>query len=131
MGKRALVTGGSRGIGKAICMMLAQNGYDVILNYRGNSEAAISTKGEIESFGVKCTLLQFDISEFTKSKEIIEKELENGPIDVLVLNAGIRKDVLFPIMKSEDWESVIDINLKSFYIARPVASLCLTKRVAR
>ncbi|HOV14904.1 MAG TPA: 3-oxoacyl-ACP reductase FabG [Spirochaetota bacterium] len=122
MGKRALVTGGGRGIGKAISIMLAKNGYDVILNYRGNAEAANITRGEIEKFGVKCTLLQFDISEFEKSKKVIEEELQNGPIDVLVLNAGIRKDVLFPIMKNEDWETVIDINLKSFfYIARPIA----------
>lgn len=122
MSKRAMVTGGGRGIGKAISIMLAKNGYDVILNYRGNAEAANTTRTEIEKYGVKCTLLQFDVSEFERTKKVIEEELENGPIDVLVINAGIRKDVLFPIMKNEDWESVIDINLKSFfYVARPIA----------
>ncbi len=122
MSKRALVTGGGRGIGKAISLMLAKNGYDVILNYRGNAEAANQTRSEIEKFGVKCTLLQFDISEFEKARKTIEEEITRGPIEVLVLNAGIRKDSLFPIMKNEDWETVIDINLKSFfYVAKPVA----------
>jgi len=119
---RALVTGGSRGIGKAISIMLANSGYDLIINYRENIEAAESTKKEVEKYNVKCTLLQFDVSDFSNTKKTLEKELENGAIDVLIVNAGIRKDVLFPIMKSEDWDSVIDTNLKSFYyITRPIA----------
>ncbi len=119
---RALVTGGSRGIGKAISIMLAKNGYDLIINYRGNIEAAESTKREIEKYNVKCTLLQFDIADFSNTRNAIEEELKNGPIDVLIVNAGIRKDALFPIMKNEDWDSVIDTNLKSFYyVTRPVA----------
>jgi 3-oxoacyl-[acyl-carrier protein] reductase len=120
--KRALVTGGSRGIGKAISLMLARNGFDVIINYRGNKEAAESTKKEIEQLNVKCTLLQFDISDFKNAKKAIEEELKNGPIQVLILNAGIRKDCLFPLMKDDDWDNVVDINLKSFYyIARPIS----------
>jgi len=121
--KRALVTGGSRGIGKAISIMLAKNGYDVLINYRGNIDAANKTKSEIESHGGQCTLLKFDISDFKNTTEIIQKELEeNGNIDVLVVNAGIRKDSIFQKMKSEEWDSVIDVNLKSFYyITRPVA----------
>ena len=122
MQKRALVTGGSRGIGKAICIMLAKNGYDVIINYRGNTEAAEETKKEIENLNVKCTLLQFDIADFENAKNTIENELKNGPIQVLVLNAGVRKDCLFPLMKNEDWDNIIDINLKSFYyITRPIS----------
>ena len=119
---RALVTGGSRGIGKAISIMLANNGYDIIINYRENIEAAESTKNEIEKYNVKCDLLQFDVSDFSNTRLAIEKELKNGPIDVLIVNAGVRKDALFPIMKSEDWDSVIDTNLKSFYyVTKPVA----------
>jgi len=119
---RALVTGGSRGIGKAISIMLANNGYDIIINYRENIEAAESTKKEIEKYNVKCDLLQFDVSDFSNTRLAIEKELKNGPIDVLIVNAGVRKDALFPIMKSEDWDSVIDTNLKSFYyVTKPVA----------
>lgn len=120
--KRALVTGGSRGIGKAICIMLAKNGYDIILNYRENTDAALETKKEVEKNNVNCKLLQFDISDFIKTKKNIEEEIENyGNIDVLILNAGIRKDSLFPIMEEEVWNNVIDVNLKSFYyITRPV-----------
>jgi len=122
MGSRALVTGGSRGIGKAISIMLAKNKYDVIINYRGNKEAADITKVEVEKHGVKCTLLQFDVGNFLEAKKCVEEELKNGPIDVLVLNAGIRHDALFPIMKQEDWDSVIDVNLRSFfYVAKPIS----------
>lgn len=121
--KRALVTGGSRGIGKATSIMLARNGYDVIINYRGNVDAANSTKDEVEKHGGKCTLLKFDISDFKETTQIIQKEInDNGPIDVLVVNAGIRKDSIFQKMKPEEWDSVIDVNLKSFYyVTRPVA----------
>lgn len=121
--KRALVTGGGRGIGRAISLMLAKNGYDVIVNYRGNVDTANQTKQEIEKYNVKCSLLQFDVCDFKNANSIIEKEIEvNGKIEVLVLNAGIRKDVLFPVMKSEEWEEVIDTNLKSFYyVTNPIA----------
>ncbi len=120
--KRALVTGGSRGIGKAISIMLARNGYDVIINYKSNKESAIETKLEVENLGVKCFLLQFDISDFKNAQKVIEDEINtNGKIDVLIFNAGIRRDSLFPVMKEEDWDSVIDVNLKSFYyITKPV-----------
>lgn len=120
--KRALVTGGSRGIGRAISLMLAKNGFDVIINYRNNRDSAMETKLEIENLGVKCFLLQFDISDFKNAYKIIEDEINNnGKIDVLVFNAGIRRDSLFPVMKEEDWDNVIDVNLKSFYyITRPI-----------
>ena len=120
--KRALVTGGSRGIGKGISLMLARNGFDVIINYRGNKEAAEATKKEVEDLGVNCTLLQFDIADFEKTKTTIEKELQdNGAIDVLIVNAGTTADSLLVQMKEEQWENVIDVNLKSFYyITRPI-----------
>jgi 3-oxoacyl-[acyl-carrier protein] reductase len=120
--KRALVTGGSRGIGKAICIMLAKNGYDVLLNYVKNTNAALETKKEVEKNNVNCKLLQFDVSDFNKTRKIIEEEIDkDGIIDILIVNAGIRKDSLFPIMEEELWNSVIDVNLKSFYyITRPV-----------
>lgn len=120
--KRALVTGGSRGIGQAISIMLARNGFNVIINYKSNQDSAMKTKLEIENLGVKCSLLQFDISDFKNAQKKIEEEINtNGNIEVLIFNAGIRKDSLFPIMKEEDWDSVIDINLKSFYsITKPI-----------
>lgn len=120
--RRALITGGSRGIGKAISIMLARNGYDILINYRNNITAANETKAIVESYHVNCKLLEFDIANFSNAKKIIETEIEqNGIIDVLVFNAGIRKDALFPLMSEDEWESVININLKSFYyIVRPV-----------
>lgn len=120
--KRALVTGGSRGIGKAISIMLAKNGYDVIINYKSDTAAAVAVQNEIEILGGTCSLLQFDISSFEETTLTIQKELtENGNIDVLIVNAGIRRDSIFQQMKSKDWDSVIDVNLKSFYyITRPI-----------
>lgn len=127
---RALVTGGSRGIGKAIAIMLAENKYDVIINYRNNIDAANETKKEIEAKGVKCTLLKFDIANFDQSENAIRNEIiENGSIDVLVLNAGIRRDALFMKMTRDEWENVIDVNLKSLYtITKPVVETMFPKR---
>ncbi len=120
--KRALVTGGSRGIGRAVCLMCARNGYDVLLNYKSNEEAALRTKNEIEKLGAACTLMKFDVADFDNAKKMIEDETGvNGNIDILVLNAGVRKDTLFPVMNREDWDTVVDVNFKSFYyIVRPV-----------
>ncbi len=124
MAKRALVTGGSRGIGRAVSLMLGKNGYDVVINYRGNADAAKATQDEVKALGVGCSLLQFDVSDFENAKAAIEKEIaDNGKFDVLVFNAGVRDDALFPVMKPQQWDKVIDTNLKSFYyIVNPVAS---------
>ncbi len=121
--KRALVTGGSRGIGKAISKMLANNGYEVIINYRSDDQQANALLEEITSCGGKAKLMKFDISDFEIAKSTIEQEIDNnGNISVLVFNAGTRKDALFPIMDRKTWDNIIDINLKSFYyIANPVA----------
>lgn len=128
--KRALVTGGSRGIGKAISLMLARNDFDVIINYKSNQEAAEATKKEVETIGVNCTLLQFDIADFKKTKTTIEKEIQdNGAIDVLIVNAGTTADSLLIQMNEEQWEKVIDVNLKSFYyITRPVIESMFVKK---
>lgn len=122
--KRALITGGSRGIGRAICIMCAKNGYDVILNYKSNDDAANEVKTEIEKHNVNCKLLKFDVADFDNAQKIIEDEIQqNGNIDVLVLNAGVRKDSLFPVMTKEDWNTVVDVNFKSFYyITRPIVT---------
>jgi 3-oxoacyl-[acyl-carrier protein] reductase len=122
--KRALITGGSRGIGKAICLMCAKNGYDVILNYKSNDSAANEVKTEIEKHNVNCKLLKFDVADFDNAQKIIEDEIQqNGNIDVLVLNAGVRKDTLFPVMTKEDWNTVVDVNFKSFYyITKPIVT---------
>ena len=131
----ALVTGGSRGIGKAVAIKLARMGWPVVINYRGNTEAAEATKNEIEEFGGKVELLRFDCGD----KEAIETALalfeEQHPDDyigVLVNNAGIRKDNLMIFMQNEEWHQVMDTSLNAFfYITRRLLKNMLTHRHGR
>jgi 3-oxoacyl-[acyl-carrier protein] reductase len=114
----ALVTGGSRGIGKAICYKLAQLGYDILLNYRSNDEEANVSKAAIESLGVQCELLKFDVSNKDEVNTAIAAWLENNKtskIEILVNNAGISQDNLMVFMPDEQWHSVIDASLNGFY----------------
>lgn len=131
--KRALVTGGSRGIGRATCIMLAKNGYDILLNFRKDSVGADTTKKAIEKYNVNCKILQFDVADFDNAKNIIEEEIQsNGAIDVLVHNAAVRNDALFPIMKKEDWDITVDVNLKSFYyIVQPIVMSMFKQRYGK
>ncbi len=131
----ALVTGGSRGIGKAVAIKLARMGWPVVINYRGNTEAAEATKNDIEEFGGKAELLRFDCGD----KEAIEEALalfeEQHPDDyigVLVNNAGIRKDNLMIFMQNEEWHQVMDTSLNAFfYITRRLLKNMLTHRHGR
>ena len=116
--KYALVTGGSRGIGRAICVQLARDGYSVIINYKSNHEAANETKRLIESEGAKAELLPFDVAnpeEINAALDTWEKKHENEYIEVLVNNAGVTHDCLFIDMKPADWHRVIDTALNGFY----------------
>lgn len=115
-GKVALVTGGSRGLGKAIALKLASLGADIIINYTSNSSKAEEVKKEIEALGRRAEIIQADISDFNKAKELVEAGLEMfGHIDVLVNNAGITKDNLILRMSEEDFDSVINVNLKGAF----------------
>ena len=115
----ALVTGGSRGIGRAICISLAEMGYHILINYRSNKEEAVKTLEIINENGGSGELLPFDVADSEDVKktlgEWIEKHKEDDYIKILVNNAGIRKDNLMIWMEKEEWSSVIDINLNSFY----------------
>ena len=117
--KYALVTGGSRGIGKAICVQLAKDSeYKIIINYRGNKEAALDTLSQVEALGAKGELLQFDVAnseEVTTTLDNWYETNKNAVIEVIVNNAGITKDNLFMWMKREDWNSVIDTSLNGFF----------------
>jgi 3-oxoacyl-[acyl-carrier protein] reductase len=114
--KRAFVSGGARGIGKATCLMLAKNKYDIVFNYKSNEEEAKNTENEIKKFGVSVKSIKLDMIHLDLVYDMINKEIEeNGSFEVLVFNAAIRKDALFTQMKKEEWGSVIDVNLKSFY----------------
>ena len=128
--KLALVTGGSRGIGKACALELAKAGYDVIINYAGNEEAANATVEEIKALGVSAEAFKFDVSNKEQVEENIKCIIEKfGRIDVLVNNAGITKDGLFMRMSSENWEAVINTNLNSaFYVTNPVAKLMIKQK---
>ena len=118
MTKYALVTGGSRGIGKAICFEIAKLGYHVLINYRTNTEEAENTLSQIKENGGSGELMKFDVSNPTEIRNSIDSWKEKNPdsmIEVLVNNAGIRKDALIMWMKDEDWKDVLHTNLDSFY----------------
>jgi len=116
--KFALVTGGSRGIGKAICFEIAKQGYHVLINYRSNTEEAENTLNQIKENGGSGELMKFDVSDPKEIRSNLESWKEKNPdsvIEVLVNNAGIRKDALIMWMKDEDWKDVLNTNLDSFY----------------
>lgn len=110
--KVALVTGGTRGIGKEIAMELARNGFDLAVNYRSETDDMNEMKKQVEAEEAKCFFVQADVANFDSCKQMVETvEKEFGKIDVLVNNAGITKDGLIMRMKKEDFEAVIDVNL--------------------
>lgn len=112
MAKVALITGATRGIGKAIAIRLANAGFDIALNYRKENDDLTNTKLEIEKAGVDCLPVQGDISSFEDCERIAKEIFDKfGKIDVLVNNAGITKDMLLMRMKPEDFSSVVDVNL--------------------
>ena len=132
-GKIALVTGASRGIGKAIAISLAKEGAEVIINYSSSQENANKVVSEINSFGGNSSPLQADISNETSVNELIKTVLEkNNKIDILVNNAGITKDGLIMRMKTEDWQKVLDLNLSGvFYCTRAVSRQMLKQKKGR
>lgn len=131
----ALVTGGSRGIGKAICLRLADMGYNIILNYTANDTEANKTKDLLTAKGVDVVLMKFDVSSTEESDAHIETWInanKDKAITVLVNNAGIRKDNIMVFIQPEDWKRVIDISVDGFYnVTRHVVKSMLTKRKGR
>ena len=132
-GQIAIVTGASRGIGKAIAIFLAKEGAEVIINYSSSLENANKVVSEINSFGGKAYPLQADISNENSVNELIKTVLEkNNKIDVLVNNAGITKDGLLMRMKTDDWQKVLDLNLSGvFYCTRAVSRQMLKQKKGR
>ena len=128
--KVALVTGGSRGIGKACALELAKSGYSIAVSYAGNEEAANKTIEELKDFNVKAKAYKFDVSDKNACAKAIEDIMtEFGRIDVLVNNAGITRDGLFMRMNSDNWEAVINTNLNSvFYMSNPVVRIMMKQR---
>jgi 3-oxoacyl-[acyl-carrier protein] reductase len=133
--KYALVTGASRGIGKAISKQLAQDGFSVIINYRSNDEEANKTLNEIVEAGGKAELLKFDVSNIDAIENALETWANNNEeeyIEVLINNAGIRKDNLQVFMQNDEWTDVINTNLNSFfYVTRRLLKDMLVKKNGR
>jgi len=133
--KYALVTGGSRGIGRAICLKLSEMGYPVIINYKSNQSAAEETKLLITQNGGKSELLSFDVADARSVDTALELWTEQHPEDyiaILINNAGIRQDNMMVFMNNEQWNNVIDTNLHGFfYVTRRLLKNMLTKRYGR
>ena len=132
-GKTALVTGASRGIGRAIALCLAAEGARVAINYAGNVKAAEEVKASVEAAGGTAILCQADIADSAAVEAMIADVVkEFGTIDILVNNAGITRDTLLMRMKDEDFAKVLDTNLKGvFYCTKAVSKLMMKKRSGR
>ena len=133
--KCALVTGGSRGIGRSVCLKMAEMGYYVLVNYKSNKEEADKTLSLIKEKDGDGELLQFDVSSKENIQEVLGKWIEtneNNFIEILVNNAGIKDDGLMIFMKDEQWENVIRTNLDGFfYVTRLVLNSMLMKKYGR
>jgi 3-oxoacyl-[acyl-carrier protein] reductase len=133
--KYALVTGGSRGIGRAVCVKLAEQGYNILVNYKGNEEQALKTAELVREKNVEAELLRFDVSNKVEvDKELggwIEKNKEKV-VEVLVNNAGIRQDALMIWMTDEQWRNVLGSSLDAFYyVTRHIINGMLANRYGR
>ncbi len=130
--KIGLVVGGSRGIGRAIALRLAQSGFDIWLTYHQNHAAAEEVKAAIETLGRACDLLQFDIADHDASKAALSEKTDQRAPDVVVFNAGIARDNLLVWMTKAEWDAVIDTNLNGFYnVIHPVLFPMLREKRGR
>ncbi|MBL7858709.1 MAG: 3-oxoacyl-ACP reductase FabG [Cyclobacteriaceae bacterium] len=133
--KYAFVTGGSRGIGRAVCIKLAEQGYHILINYKSNEAEAKITQALVREKGVDAELLPFDVSDKAAVDAMLGGWIENNKdkvIEVLVNNAGIRQDALLMWMTDEQWKSVLGSSLDAFYyVTRLVVTGMLTKRYGR
>ena len=121
-GKNALVTGGSRGIGRAVCLELARRGANVAFSYAGNTAAAEDTLAQLQAMGVKAIALQGDVADAQAVKALVDAVVkELGGLDILVNNAGITRDGLAMTLKEEDFDRVVETNLKGAFLCMKAA----------
>ena len=132
-GKTAVVTGGSRGLGRAVCRLLAAEGANVVFCYAGNAAAAQETARELEALGAQVRAVQADISDPSAVTLLMDTAVRDfGRIDILVNNAGITRDNLLMLMKPEDFDAVISANLKgTFLCMKAVARQMVKQRYGR
>lgn len=133
MSKTAVITGGSRGIGRAIAIKLAKDGFNTAIIYQGNEEKALETKAICEESGVKSLVYKCDVSDYAAAEELCKTIVNDfGSIDVMVNNAGITRDGLMIRMKEEDFDSVIATNLKGcFNFTKAAGSIMLKQKSGR
>jgi len=113
--KTVLIIGGSRGIGKAIALRMANSGWDIWLTYQSNHKSAEETKKAIEELGVSCRIFAFDVSDYSATVEALNKVCDEAPPQAVVYNAGVARDNLMVWMTKEEWDTVISTNLNGFY----------------
>ena len=129
--KVVFVTGGSRGIGKAIALKYAQNGYNVVINYVSDKTNVEELQKEFTKLNVECLIEKADVSKWEEVEKIVKKAIEKfESIDVLVNNAGITKDNLLMRMSEEEFTKVIDVNLKGTYIVTKIVSKYMMKKIS-
>ena len=135
MTKYALVTGGSRGIGRAVCIRLAEMGYHVLINCMSNTAEAEKTLGLVRQAGQDGEVLQFDVSNRTQTRKVLEAWMEAHPeeyIEVLVNNAGIRRDNLMVFMPADEWDCVLSTSLNGFFnVTQPLLQPMLVHKYGR
>lgn len=133
MSKVALITGAGRGIGRAIALQFAEEGYSLALNYRSNDQEAESLKTILEEKGVSVLLLKGDVKDVSLIEAMVKETVAMfGTIDVLVNNAGVTRDNLMMRMKEEEWDEVLDVNLKgTFLFTKYVSKIMMKKRTGK
>ena len=115
MSENILITGSNRGIGKAVALGLAEDGYGIVVHCRSRREEAEAVAGEIRALGREARVLQFDVSDRRQAREILTADIEaNGAYYGVVLNAGLTRDNAFPAFEDEDWDKVLRTNLDGF-----------------
>jgi 3-oxoacyl-[acyl-carrier protein] reductase len=130
--KYALVTGGSGAIGAAISRRLAAAGHFVYVHYNGNSAAAETLATELNSTSRKAQAVGFDVTDASATRAALEKLLERGPIQILINNAGVHEDAVFPAMRAEQWHRVIDVSLHGFFnVTQPLTMPMVRTRWGR
>jgi 3-oxoacyl-[acyl-carrier protein] reductase len=130
--KRALVTGGSGGIGAAICRQLAADGYHVVVHANSRLAAAQQLCAEIAAAGGSASAIAFDVADAAATAAVLAAVLESGPIQILVNNAGIHDDAIFPGMTAPQWQRVIDVNVNGFFnVTQPLMMPMLRTRWGR
>lgn len=128
MSKTAIVTGASRGLGRAIALGLAEDGYNIVINYAGNAAAAEETKAAVEAHGVQAITVQGDVADKAAVEALVKTAIDTfGSVEVLVNNAGIVRDKLMRRMKEEDWDAVLDTNLKGVFLMTQAVSPYMVK----